>query len=124
MTAATPVLGVHEWWAWVVIVGNGLAGVWALAAARWPALRHAALWWFTVAVELAVFAQVGLGVWLVAREKIPAPDFHMFYGFLGIVAVGILYSYRQQMRHRLYQLYGLGGLFIMGLGLRALVVRT
>lgn len=124
MIAATPALSVHEWWAWVVIVGNGLAGVWALAAARWPDLRHRALWWFTVAVELAVFVQVGLGVWLVAREKIPAPDFHMFYGFLGIVAVGILYSYRQQMRHRLYQLYGLGGFFIMGLGLRALVVRT
>lgn len=124
MTAATPVLGVHEAWAWVVIVGNGLAGLWALAALRWPVLRRRALWGFTVAVELAVFVQVGMGVWLVAGEDIPAPDFHMFYGFLGIVAVGILYSYRQQMQHRLYQLYGLGGLFIMGLGLRALVVRT
>ena len=124
MIAATAVLGVHEWWAWVVIVGNGLAGLWALAGLRWPGLRHRALWWFTAAVEVAVFVQVGMGVWLVAGEDVPAPDFHMFYGFLGIVAVGILYSYRHQMRHRLYQLYGLGGLFIMGLGLRALVVRT
>ena len=124
MIAASPVLDVHEAWAWIVIVGNGLAGLWALAAARWPALRRSELWWLTVAAEVAVFVQVGMGVWLVAGEDIPAPDFHMFYGFLTIIAVGILYSYRQQMRHRLYQLYGLGGLFIMGLGLRALVVRT
>ncbi|HEX6596358.1 MAG TPA: hypothetical protein VF045_05455 [Acidimicrobiales bacterium] len=117
-------LDVHDVWAWVVIVGNGLAGLWALVASKWPAFRHAALWWVTVAVELAVFVQVILGVWLVAAEDIPAPDFHMFYGFLTIIAVGILYSYRHQMRHRLYQLYGLGGLFIMGLGLRALVIRT
>jgi hypothetical protein len=115
---------VHEGSAWVVIVGNGLAGLWALGAWRWPALRKPALWWFTAAVEIFVFVQVAMGVYLVAVEDIPAPEFHMFYGFLTIIAVGIIYSYRHQMRHRLYQLYGLGGLFIMGLGLRALVVRT
>jgi hypothetical protein len=41
---------------------------------------------------------------------------------VAIIAVGILYSYRQQMRHRLYLLYGLGGLFVMGLGIRAVLV--
>ena len=46
----------------------------------------------------------------------------MFYGFVAIIAVGIIYSYRMQMRHRLYLLYGLGGLFVMGLGIRALLV--
>ena len=51
-----------------------------------------------------------------------APKFHMFYGFVAIIAVAIIYSYRTQMRHRLYLLYGLGGLFLMGLGIRALLV--
>ncbi|MFN2608041.1 MAG: hypothetical protein ABR511_09115 [Acidimicrobiales bacterium] len=115
-------LAVHKGFAWVVIVGNGLAGLWALAAGRWEALRTRALWWFTVAVELAVFAQVGMGVGLVAGQKIKAPQFHMFYGFVAIMAVGIIYSYRAQLRHRLYLLYGLGGLFVMGLGIRALLV--
>ena len=46
----------------------------------------------------------------------------MFYGFVAIIAVAIIYSYRTQMRHRLYLLYGLGGLFLMGLGIRALLV--
>ncbi|HVM07385.1 MAG TPA: hypothetical protein VM345_02895 [Acidimicrobiales bacterium] len=115
-------LDLHTGWAWVMILSNGLAGLWALGANWLPALRTRALWWFTVLAELTVFVQVGFGVGLVAGQKIEAPQFHMFYGFVAIIAVGILYSYRFQMRHRLYLLYGLGGLFIMGLGIRALLV--
>jgi hypothetical protein len=112
----------HVGWAWMVIIANALAGLWCLGAHRWPSLRTRALWWFTVIAEVTVFVQVLLGVELVAREKIEAVQFHMFYGFVAIIAVGILYSYRQQLRGRLYQLYGFGGLFIMGLGIRALLV--
>ncbi len=115
-------LEVHEGWSWVVIIGNGLAGLWAGAAHWLPSLRTRALWWFTVFVELAVFVQVGLGVGMVAGQGRKAPQFHMFYGFVAIIAVGIIYSYRQQLRHRLYLLYGGGGLFIMGLGIRAMLV--
>src|SRR5436853_830021 len=99
-----------------------MAGLWALAALRWPSLRTRALWWFTAFVEFAVFVQVGMGVGLVAGQHYKPPKFHMFYGFVAIMAVGIIYSYRQQLRHRLLLLYGLGGLFIMGLGIRALLV--
>jgi hypothetical protein len=104
-----------------VIVGNGLAGAWALAAHWLAALRTRALWWFTALVEIAVFVQVTLGVQMVAGEDMEVEQFHMFYGFVAIIAVAILYSYRQQLRHRLYLLYGLGGLFVMGLGIRAVV---
>jgi hypothetical protein len=99
-----------------------MAGAWALAALRLESLRTRALWWFTAIVEFAVFVQVGLGVGLVAGEHHTVKQFHMFYGFVAIIAVTIIYSYRQQMRHRLYQLYGFGGLFVMGLGIRAVLV--
>jgi hypothetical protein len=112
---------IHAAWAWVVILGNGMAGVWALAAHRLPSLRTRALWWFTAFVEVAVFVQVALGVGLVAGQHVEAPTFHMFYGFVAIIAVGILYSYRQQLRSRVHLLYGGGGLFVMGLGIRALL---
>lgn len=112
--------GVHQTWAWVVIVANGLAGLWALAGARWPQFRVPALWWFTAAAQISVFVEVGLGAAMVRGRDVEDLQFHMFYGFLAIVAVGILYSYRQQLRHRIYLLYGLGGLFVMGLALRAL----
>ena len=99
-----------------------MAGIWALGAHWRPSLRTRALWWFTAFVEVAVFVQVGLGVALVSGQKVKAPQFHMFYGFVAVIAVGVLYSYRQQLRHRLYLLYGGGGLFVMGLGIRAVLV--
>ena len=113
---------VHAGWSWVMIAGNGVAGLWALAGHWVTGLRTRALWWFTVRVEVGVFVQVALGVGLVSGQKRPVDEFHMFYGFVAIIAVGILYSYRQQMPNRQYLLYGFGGLFVMGLGIRALLV--
>ena len=80
------------------------------------------MWWFTGFAEVAVFVEVILGVILVNKYKVPFPEFHAFYGFVGIIAVAIIYSYRFQMKRRLYLLYGLGGLFMMGLGIRAMLV--
>src|SRR5262249_56625284 len=119
---ATTLLQIHESWAWFVIIGNALAGLWALGANWIPSLRTRALWWFTGIAELTIFVQVGLGVGLVAGQHFVAPKFHMFYGFVAIIAVGIIYSYRQQLKDRLFLLYGGGGLFVMGLGIRALLV--
>jgi len=115
-------LDVHEAWAWFVVIGNGLAGLWALVAHRWPSLRSRALWWFTGVVEVAIFVQVGLGVALINVDDLEPPKFHMFYGFVAILAVGIIYSYRAQLAPHRYLLYGLGGLFLMGLGIRAMIV--
>jgi hypothetical protein len=65
---------------------------------------------------------VVLGVLLVAREDRETPQFHAFYGFVALASVGIIYSYRNQLAGRRYLLYGLGGLFLMGLGIRAMVI--
>jgi len=115
-------LDLHQQWAWFVIIANGLAGLWALGAHRFASLRSRALWWYTLLAQLTMFVQVGLGVALVNRDKLEFPQFHAFYGFVGIMAVAIIFSYRNQMKHRLYLLYGFGGLFVTGLGIRALLV--
>jgi hypothetical protein len=96
--------------------------VWALAAHKVPALRTRALWWFTGVVELAIFVQVGIGVALVSGEKLEPVQFHMFYGFVALISVAIIYSYRAQLAKQRYLLYGFGGLFLMGLGIRAMIV--
>jgi hypothetical protein len=115
-------LDLHESFSWFVVVSNAIVGLWALGAHWLPALRSRAMWWFVILAELSVFAQVAMGVGMVAGQGIEAPKFHMFYGFVAIIAIGIIYSYRQQMEKWLYLLYGLGSLFIMGLGIRAMIV--
>jgi hypothetical protein len=99
-----------------------LAGAWALAANWLTQMRTRALWWFVAFAELTVFVQVTVGVVLVNKYKFRFPKFHAFYGFVAIIAIAIIYSYRVQMKHRLYLLYGLGSLFIAGLGIRAMLV--
>ena len=119
---ATTLLELHTSSAWIVIIGNAIAGVWALVAHKNVAMRSRALWWFIGLVQFTVFVQVSLGVAAVNRDKIEYPAFHAFYGFVAIIAIAIIYSYRAQLKSRVYLLYGLGGLFIMGLGIRAMLV--
>ena len=119
---ASVVAGVHDWFSWVVILTNALVGLWALAAHRRERLRSLALWATTAAAQTTVFVQAGLGTWLMVREGRDAPDLHALYGFSALVAVGIAYSYRQHLRNHLYVLYGCTGLFLMGLGIRAVIL--
>lgn len=120
LAASAAVLRAHQVWAWVVIVSNALAGIWALGAHRDPRLRVPQLWWFTAAAEVAIFVQVVLGVVLIQGRSTDAYGFHVLYGFSAAFAVAIVYSYRNQLGDKRYLLYGGGGLFIMGLGLRAI----
>ena len=113
---------IHNSWAWVAILSNALAGVWALAAHKIMPLRTRALWWYTGVAQFTIFVQVTLGVIMVNKEKLEVPAFHAFYGFVAIMAVAIIYSYRLQLKSRVYLLYGFGGLFLMGLGIRAMLV--
>lgn len=101
------------------MVGNGLAGAYALAAWRFQPLRGPAVWAATVAAEAALTIQVVLGVLLLRDEAVAAPPFHDFYGFAALLAIGLAYGYRTSMRGRLELLYGLVGLFLMGMAIRA-----
>ena len=67
-----------------------------------------------------------LGVLLVSAEHYKPPRFHMFYGFVSFITIGLLYSYRYVWRAKGWMelAYGLGGLFIMGLGIRAIIAVT
>ncbi|QYG92070.1 hypothetical protein HC251_06200 [Iamia sp. SCSIO 61187] len=122
MVLASALASAHDVGAWVVVVGNGLAGLWALGAHQRPELRGRALWVFTTVVQVAIFVQVALGVAYQNVEDVEPTEFHTLYGFSGLFGVAILYSYRNQIRDKVHLLYGLGGLFLMGLGIRAMVL--
>jgi len=71
---------------------------------------------------VAIIVQVGLGVALLKAQHLPHRKFHEFYGYVAFVSVGLIYAYRAQLRSRIYLLYGFGGLFLMGCGIRAIQV--
>lgn len=100
---------------------NAIAGVLALIAWRVERFRGRHVWIATIVAEVAVLIQVLVGVILVASHRYEAPRFHMFYGFVIFITVGLLYQYRGSMKGRLEMLYGFGGLFVMGLGIRAVM---
>jgi hypothetical protein len=120
---ATATLDWHRIGAWVLIIANAGAGVWALAAHRRRSWRGRPLWAAIIVAQLTTFVQAISGTILITRDDLEAPRLHALYGFSAVIAVGILYSYRTSpfMRGKEYLLYGLGSLFIMGLGLRELI---
>ena len=111
----------HEIGDWLVIAANGAVGVWALAAHRWARLR-ARLGWIAVAVaQMIVVAQVLTGV-VIQLERDEIGGQHELYGFAAFASVGIIFAYRTEMRDRQHLLYGLGSLWLMGLGIRAILL--
>lgn len=112
----------HRGIAWFLIFSNAFVAVWALLAQRDERLRHRSLWWATAVAQSSTFAIAIVGVLMTQEEGVELDQFHALYGFSTIVAVGILYSYRTSpfVADRVHLLYGAGGLFIMGLGIRAM----
>jgi hypothetical protein len=114
----------HSQFAWVVVIANGLAGSWVFAANWIEPVRHRLMWWAVGVAQVLMMIQVVLGVIAQNVADVEATGFHMFYGFLTTISIAILYSYRQQVEGHLYLLYGLGTLWIMGLGIRAMSLMT
>ncbi len=113
----------HATMAWVLIVSNGLVGLWVVGAHWLVAVRSRLMWWAVGAAWLVVFVEVLLGVAVQRVDGVTAPALHALYGFSALIAVGIVYSYAKQMPDRRYLLYGIGSLFIMGLGIREMFLR-
>ncbi|HEY2331575.1 MAG TPA: hypothetical protein VGH94_06620 [Acidimicrobiales bacterium] len=110
---------IHVAGAWFVIGANAVVGAWALGAHYVERLRSRALWWAVIVAEVGIFVQIGFGVAAMKVDHLQPQKFHEFYGFVALFTVAIIYSYRTQLRDRLYLLYGLGSLFLMGLAIRA-----
>lgn len=105
-----------------MVLANGIAGAWGTAAHWQEGLRRRELWWVTAVAQVSVAVQVLLGVLVMQIDGLEADELHVVYGFVALASVGILYSYRQQLMSWQYLLYGLGSLFLMGMGIREMVM--
>lgn len=112
---------IHEVLAWVVIFVGGFTGLWATAAHWVEPLRHRSLWIAQHLFHALIVVQVAAGAIIVGFGDVDANGEHMFYGFLCFVGVGLIVGYRHLSEYK-YLLYGLGGLFVMGLAIRALLL--
>ncbi len=111
---------VHEVNGWLLVGLNAFAGVWCLAAYRFARIRGRVMWSAVIVAQLTTFSQAIVGALLANRDEVELGDMHALYGFSAIIAVGIMYSYVTSpfLKGKELLLYGFGGIFIMGLGLR------
>ncbi|MXW62398.1 MAG: hypothetical protein F4Y27_08110 [Acidimicrobiaceae bacterium] len=111
----------HEIGGWSLIAANGAVGIWALLAHRYERFRGRPCWIAIGIAQLIVVVQTLTGVAIqVSNEGLGGQ--HELYGFAAFVSVGIIFAYRNEMRDRPYLLFGLGSLWLMGLGIRAILL--
>jgi hypothetical protein len=115
-------LPLHDAWSWVMVLSNAIAGAWGVAAHYRPDLRHRSLWWVTGVAQISVAIQAVLGVLVLQVDGLEVEQLHVIYGFVALASIGILYSYRPQLLDWQYLLYGCGGLFLMGMGIRGMIL--
>lgn len=116
--------GLHDVNTWLLIGANAAVGAWCLAAYRWRELAGRPMWIAVIVAQLTTFVQAVSGALLANQAGVELDDMHALYGFSAVIAVGIMYSYRTSpfLRGKDTLLYGFGSWFVMGLGLRNVVL--
>ena len=112
----------HEVVAWSMVLLNGATGIWSLQAHRSKQFRVFALSWLTAIAQTMVIVHLFSGIAAASAENIEVPKFHMLYWAAAALSVWVIYGYRNQLESRKYLLYGFAGLFLMGLGIRSMVL--
>lgn len=113
---------VHVWLGWVVVGANLVVGVWALLAHKVEQVQGRPLWFGIAVAQLLIAIQVVVGVVDMQRRDIEVSGIHLFYGFISLFTIGIIYSYQHQIEKWRYLLFGFGGLFLMGLAIRSMLI--
>ena len=114
--------GTHEIIEWLMVLSNAVAGIWSLQAHRNKLFRVSTLSWLTAIAQIMVLVHLFSGVALASSENIKVPKFHLLYWSAAALSVGVIYGYRNQLESRKYLLYGFAGLFLMGLGIRSMIL--
>ena len=120
MWAGAPVVIVdlYEWSIWPWIIANGVVAAWALVAHLQDRYRHRALWVSAGIAQAIIALHVLFGAVAQAQDEIE-PGEPLLYGLAAFMSCGIIFQYRNEMQGRIHLLYGLGSLWLMGLGIRA-----
>jgi hypothetical protein len=114
---------IHHDFGYTVIIINALAGIFTLiglkvrAISRWKYYLYGAY-----AGWIAMLIQVVLGIVLFSSgDYDDVPKFHIFYGFVGLISVGLIFAYRKSLGKRKAMWIGIFALFLAGVGVRAIM---
>ncbi len=110
----------HEGFAWLAIGLSAHAAGLALIVAILRRELPGWFWWFGGAAMGAMVLQVLIGVYLYTQDGRPGSP-HMFYGFVILFTLTFSYVYRSQLAKKAGLRWGLLLLFVMGLGIRAVM---
>ncbi len=114
----------HQALAWIIVVGNALVGVWAISSHWLDVLQKNPLWWSLRVAQALVILQVFVGLYLQAVQGDQVSQMHVFYGVVAAIAVGlgVIYALSAEWVQQNRALAsGFFSLFLMGLGIRAMV---
>lgn len=114
----TVILDLYEGTIWPWIIANALVAIWALLAHADERFRHRSLW-YAIGVAQAIIAAHVLFAVIAQSQGDIEPGEPLLYGLVAFMSCGMIFSYRSVMDDRPHLLYGLGSLWLMGLGIRA-----
>lgn len=111
----------HRFWGWVAMGILLVVGVWGLWLATVGRAPGRSFWWATGLAVTAMTLQVGMGLYAFEVDGTVAGSQHLFYGIVTLFTFAFAYIYRPQLAKRPALSYGLLLLFVMGLGVRAVL---
>ncbi len=110
----------HSTWAWVSIYLTGFTGLMLIGFFLANKPKNYLMDYLIKLSVISVLIQISAGLYLLGTGIEPG-SFHLFYGVVILFTLIFIYIYRADMDKKPELFWGLAILFIMGLGIRAVL---
>ena len=113
----------HANWAYVVIGGNLLVGLWGLFLVWRSRGAPKAFWPAIFAGQGALALQVGIGLAMTRTYGNPS-GLHLFYGFVVAIAAVLAYAFRGEGARRTMTVFSAVAVFVGAVSVRAIITAS
>jgi hypothetical protein len=110
----------HNIWAWVSIYLTGFTGLLLIGFFLANKKKNYLIDYLIKLSVISILIQISAGLYLFGIGVDPG-SFHLFYGVVILFTLIFIYIYRYDMNKKPELFWGLAVLFIMGLGVRAVL---
>lgn len=117
---------IHQWVGYAIVGSWAIVGGWALALRLLPYEETPTFWRAVSVAQIMLFAQLLVGLVLLAMGRLPAGDdwflniFHVLYGLVfPVVVLFLAHKWSREGRYNPHTAFAVTGLVIFGLTARA-----